>query len=627
MRLYAGSAEEFITDAVQNQITVKLTTAFFEYFRYNPPESEKKSWRESLSKISGVLQYLHFQNQGIILEYQLPLNSKRLDCLVCGKDNNGNDNAVIIELKQWEKCQSTDSEKVITFVGGANREVLHPAVQVGQYQMYLQDNLEVFYDASNKINLESCSYLHNYFPQQEDPLFNDIYKNYYDRFPIFCANDVTNLQNFLSKRVSYGDGIKIINRINNSNFKPSRSLLKKVNKVIKEDKRYILLDEQLVAFEKVMAIARNGLNQDKKNAIIIKGGPGTGKSVIAINLMAELSKQGFNTQYSTGSKAFTESLRKSLGGRVAMQIKYFNSYINAEENFIDVLIADESHRIRYTSNNRFTSRNNKSDLPQIEELIKVAKLPVFFIDDHQNVRPNEIGSVEYIKSNAQRLDCEVFEYQLDIQFRCRGSDKFVQWIENTLGTRKTPQILWNPKKEEFDFKIVSSPHELWKMIEEKNKAEANSARLVAGFCWTWSCPNPNGSLVKDVKIDGFEMTWEAKEGRECKYKPAKDIPPASLWPMDPRSVNQIGSIYTIQGFEFDYVGVIFGGDLMYNFEKQTWEAHKENSSDVAVKQSKEGFINYIKNVYRVLLSRAMKGCYVYFLDKETEKFFRSRMEA
>ena len=120
------------------------------------------------------------------------------------------------------------------------------------------------------------------------------------------------------------------------------------------------------------------------------------------------------------------------------------------------------------------------------------------------------------------------------------------------------------------------------------------------------------------------MTWEAKEGGN--YRLAEGVPPASLWPLDPRSVNQIGSIYTIQGFEFDYVGVIIGKDLIYNFESQSWEGYKENSSDSVVKQSKEKFIDYVRNAYRVLLSRAMKGCYVYFVDKETEKFFRSRME-
>lgn len=624
MRLYLGNTQDFINDNVQNQIVSKLSFAFLEYFRYNPPESEKRSWRESLNRLCSMFQYLHFNDQGIILEYQLPLNSKRLDCLISGKDKIGNKNAIIIELKQWETCKTASSDKVLTFVGGGNREVLHPSVQVGQYQMYLEDNLEIFYKDIDRVNLEACVYLHNYFPKKNDPIFDLIYKDSFTRFPLYSADKSLDLQNYLLSKLSGGNGEEIVNNIDQSIYKPSKRLLKHVASVIRENKRYILIDEQLLAFDKVLTLTRNGLNTERKKVIIVKGGPGTGKSVIAVNLMAELSQQGFNTHYSTGSKAFTETLRKVLGTRITSQIKYFNSYMRAEKNSIDVLIADESHRIRITSNNRFTKKENKTNFPQIEELINVAKLPVFFIDNHQNVRPGEIGSIEYIRENAERLGCEVIEYQLDIQFRCQGSDKFIQWIENTLRINKTPQTLWNQKKEEFKFEVVNSPDDLWNKIKGHNEQEANSARLVAGFCWPWSYPKPDGTLEKDVKIGNFEMTWEAKP--DGQYALAKDIPPASLWPLDPRSVNQIGSIYTIQGFEFDYVGVIIGKDLIFNFETQEWEGHKENSSDSVVRNSKEKFTDLVKNVYRVLLSRAMKGCYVYFCDKETEKFFKSRME-
>jgi len=384
-----------------------------------------------------------------------------------------------------------------------------------------------------------------------------------------------------------------------------------------------MLDNQLVAFDKVMNLVRYGLHNKKKSVIIVRGGPGTGKSVIAVNLLAELSKLGFNAQYATGSKAFTETLRKTIGEGGFDQVKYFNTYINAEPNVIDVLIADESHRIRITSNNRWTSRLKKSPLLQVEELINVAKVPVFFVDDQQNIKPDEIGSSNYIRENAEHLGCNVHEYQLDIQFRCQGSDKFVQWISNTLGVTKTAEKIWDNKKSEFDFQIVNSPHELYNKIKEKNDYEPNSARLVAGFCWKWSGPNPDGSLVKDVVIDDFAMTWE---GKETGMRLSPDVPPASLWPYDPRAVTQIGSIYTIQGFEFDYVGVIVGKDLIYNFEANKWEGHPENSADSVVKRGGDNFINLIKNSYRVLLSRALKGCYIYFVDRETEKFFRSRME-
>ena len=169
---------------------------------------------------------------------------------------------------------------------------------------------------------------------------------------------------------------------------------------------------------------------------------------------------------------------------------------------------------------------------------------------------------------------------------------------------------------------MNTPHELYEAIKQKNDETPNSARLVAGFCWPWSNPNPDGTLVKDVKIDDFEMSWEGKDG----YRLAPGIPPASLWPLDPNGVHQIGSIYTIQGFEFEYVGVIIGPDLIYNFENQCWVAMKENSADSVVKRSGEKLLDLLRNTYRVLLTRGMKGCYIYFVDKETENFFKSRME-
>ncbi len=622
MELYAGPIQEFVEDTLQNQIALKLENAFFSYFGYHPSDSEIRSWRSSLRAVKDVFEISGFKDHGICLEYQLPLSSKRLDCMICGRDAVGRDNSVIIELKQWESAQTSEvSEHVMTWIGGGNRDVLHPSVQVGQYKLYLEDNHTAFFE-NDPVVLNACSYIHNYVPTDKDALFAQQYSSYIKSFPVFCERDIKILSSFLKKKLDRGNGMPVLKRIQESKYGPSRRLLSEIVKVVKENKRYILLDDQFLAFDKVMNLVKRGVNEKRKHIVIVNGGPGTGKSVIAINLLGELSRLGKNAQYATGSKAFTQTLRKSLGATASSQAKYFNSYMNAPFNSIDVLIADESHRIRVNSNNRFTKKEHRSAIPQIEELINVAKVPVFFIDDRQNVRPGEIGSSSYIRENAQRLDCDVHEYQLDIQFRCQGSDKFVQWVNNTLGVKKTSSAIWDPKNSEFDFQIVKSPDELYKKIKEKNDEEPNSARLVAGFCWKWSDPNPDGTLVKDVVIGDFAMTWEGKETGRL----APSVPPASLWPFDPRAVDQIGSIYTIQGFEFDYVGVIIGKDILYNFETNKWEGHPENSADSVVKRAGDKFIDLVKNSYRVLLSRAMKGCYVYFLDKETEKFVRSRIE-
>ncbi len=620
MRLFSGSTAEFINDAVHNQISGKLKNAFFQYYRFNPSSGEVNSWQNSLRALSQVFQLAQLNDNGVILEYQLPLTSKRLDCLITGSSE-GQENAVIIELKQWEKCETSESEnEVLTWVGGAKREVLHPAVQVGRYQMYLRDTHTAF-NLENPIQLEACSYLHNYRPHPQDEIFSTKFQESLKTYPVFTADDVDPFREYLTTKLSGGGGMEVLDRIEKSEYKPSKQLMDHVSKIIRERSEYILLDEQLIVYDKVLSLVKRGLDSQKKAVVIVRGGPGTGKSVIAINLMADLLRNGHNAQYATGSKAFTETLRKKIGARGAAQFKYFNSYATAIPNEIDVLIADEAHRIRETSNNRFTRKEKKSEIPQVEELIRVSKLGVYFIDDRQNVRPNEIGSSEFIKDTAINMGCEVLEYELEAQFRCNGSDGFVNWIDNTLGIKRTANVIWD-SIEEFDFKITSSPQELFEKIKTMNDRKPNSARLVAGFCWPWSNPKSDGTLIDDVQIGDFRMPWEGKDG----HRLASGIPPASLWAFDAAGVNQIGSIYTIQGFEFDYVGVIIGSDLTYDFNNQTWIASREKSADSVVKRSQEKLLDLLRNTYRVLLTRGMKGCYVYFVDKETEQFFKSRME-
>ena len=126
---------------------------------------------------------------------------------------------------------------------------------------------------------------------------------------------------------------------------------------------------------------------------------------------------------------------------------------DTQTNSIDVLMCDEAHRIRETSNNRFTPTTNKSKRPQIEELLDAARTTVFFIDDQQVVRPGETGSTNYIKENALRLGCELSQFELEVQFRCAGSEGFVNWIDNTLAIRPTANVLWTGE-EQFDFRIL-----------------------------------------------------------------------------------------------------------------------------------------------------------------------------
>lgn len=622
MRLYSGTSEQFIQDAIHNQIAEKLKNAFFDYYRYYPSPNEINSWRNSLRSISQIFQHAELLDHGVLLEYQLPLTSRRLDCMICGRDQQKEDNAVIVELKQWDKCEEAYGEnEVLTWVGGAKREVLHPSVQVGQYKLYLEDTHTAFNSENNPVVLNACTYLHNYNYYLDDTIFSNKFKDPLKRFPLFTADDVDKLTEYLRNRLLSGEGIDVLQRIEESKYRPNKKLMDHVGNIIKNNSEYVLLDEQLVVFDSVLSSAKKCFHDKQKAIIIVKGGPGTGKSVIAINLMADLLLKGYNAHYATGSKAFTETLRKIIGTRGSAQFKYFNSYGEAEENAIDVLIADEAHRIRETSNSRFTPSSRRSNKAQIEELLSVSKVAVFFIDDNQVVRPNEIGSVEYIKKIAVERKCKVYEYELEAQFRCNGSDAFVNWINNTLGIKRTAHVIWD-QHEEFDFKIFPNPTQLEDAIREK-VSKGFTGRVTAGFCWDWSLPDENGKLLNDVIIGDYKRPWDAKP--EAK-RLVPGIPKASLWAYEPNGINQVGCVYTAQGFEFDYVGVIFGEDLVYDFDKQEWIGDSKKSSDSVVKRSKEQFVELVKNTYRVLMSRGMKGCYVYFMNKDTERFFKSRIE-
>lgn len=612
----------FVGDTVRNQIARKLSDAFFLYYGYPAGKSEVAAWGNSLRAMAQVVQHAKLEDHGVFVEYELPSSSRRLDFMICGRDVSSHDEAVIVELKQWSECEAAEPEGLVsTWVGGRNREVAHPSVQVGQYQQYLADSHSAFYEGDHPVGLSACSYLHNYEIKPGDVLIAPKFSDTIARYPIFGADAVDGLTDYLRGRVPSGQGEAVLARIEQSTFRPSRKLMDYVAETIAGRGPWVLLDEQLVVFEKIRTAVASATTQGKRHVVIVRGGPGTGKSVLAINLLARFLGEGRTAHYATGSRAFTKTLWKLVGSRARPVLKYFNNYRNAMPGEIDALICDEAHRIRETSNDRFTPKAKQSTEPQIRELLHAAKVAVFFIDDRQGVRPKEIGSSEYIKQHAVDLKFEVSEFELEVQFRCSGSAGFVNWISNTLGIERTANQLWTGA-EAFDFRIFPTPESLETAIRAKARG-AVTARLAAGYCWDWSAPNPDGTLVDDVVIGGWRKPWNAKPDAG---RLARGIPPSDLWATDPSGIEQVGCIYTAQGFEVDYIGVIWGKDLAYDLDGQSWVANKNESRDRSVKLSKTGFLQLVKNTYRVLLSRGMKGCFVCFLDKDTERFVRTRMD-
>jgi hypothetical protein len=345
--------------------------------------------------------------------------------------------------------------------------------------------------------------------------------------------------------------------------------------------------------------------------VIITGGPGSGKSVIAVALLGELAKRGYTVAHATGSRSFTTMLRRAVGQRVPRVkdlFRYTNAFMDADRNGLDVLIIDEAHRIRLTSTNRFTKAGKRLGTPQADELVRAARVPVFFLDEHQGVRPAEIGTVASIEEAAARGGATVRRVDLDGQFRYGGSEIYVRWVEQLLGLRPGGPQPW-PGDDTFQLLLAGSPEQMEAELRRRID-EGYVSRITAGFCWPWSIPRPDGTLVDDVVIGSWSRPWSLRSDR-----PLNGIPPALLWATDDAGFGQVGFIYTAQGFEYDYAGVIIGADLVWR--EDHWEPNPAASRDTDLRNA-DNFDELVRNTYKVLLTRGLLGCVVYSVDQETQ---------
>jgi DUF2075 family protein len=615
MRLYEGTISDFNNAVLQNEIADQISQKFESYYKRRVAPSEYRSWEQSLNFLKNSFDVTGLQNNRLVIEYELPYSTRRIDVLVFGQGENDLENVVLLELKQWSndsvKDCTTDGNIIVEY-GRGFKEQPHPSLQVQGYHYDLKDFIGVFVD-SPEVVLSSCVYCHNYARLGSNPvIFFPKFSKEINEFPVFAKEDVQSLGLYLKRLLARGDGTEVFGRFVTSPIRPSKRLLEHTREMISNQQMFNLIDDQIAAYNSIMHKARKLAQTTEKSIVIVKGGPGTGKSVIALEVMGELMRQKKVVFHATGSSAFTNTLRKLVGIRAKNLFKFFNSFAQAKPDSIDVLVCDEAHRIRNNSNNRYTRREDRSNEPQIDELLRIAKLNIFFIDENQIVRPEEIGNIDLIKQAAKRFgvsDDNIAEFELKTQFRCSGSDAYLQWLDRVLGISESDINAFDAR---MKFQIFESPAEMMSEIRQRNIEKRNSARIVAGFCWPWSEPNRDGSLVPDVRIGDFEMPWEKKS---TFWK----------WATDDSGMEQVGTVYTAQGFEFDYIGVIFGRDLTFDAQSNEWKSVPQHSHDTQVKRKNPDLTRHLKNVYRVLMSRAHRGVYVHFMDKSTEMHFREAL--
>lgn len=609
MIVYSATKAEFNNDVIMNSISDKILNKLLENNIHGGQDAEYRAWQNSLNFMKNVLDDNEFDDDiRVAIEYQIPRTSKRVDFIIAGADNNNKNNVIVVELKQWEKVEKIDNEmlhSVKAFTGGANRMVSHPSYQAYSYAVFIRNSSEQVQDEDIKII--PCAYLHNYDEKYLDQLNDEIYKIWYEEAPFFIKNQVIDLRNFIKKYITKksSDG-DLLYKIDNGRIRPSKALQDCLVSLMKGNKEFMLLDEQAVVYDMCIKTMNQCLKDMKKRTIIIQGGPGTGKSVLAINLLKQYISNGYNASYVTKNSAPREAylslLSKSdLKKQVNIKQLFRSPFglCKVPSNFYDCLIIDEAHRLVKQMYGDFQGQN------QIKECINASLLTIFLIDENQKITTKDIGSIDEIKYWSKELNSRVIlneETTLTSQFRCNGSDQYIQLLNNILQIGEPVDIDINELN--FDIKIFDDPNELRNELRKKNEIN-NKARMVAGYCYDWDVKNHRGEY--DIYLENdFKAKWNLENDK--------------IFAINPSSFEEVGCIHTTQGLEFDYVGVIIGLDLRYDEVNNVVITDKtkisKDDKTSGIRSCGEGLASQlIKNTYKTLLTRGQKGCYIYCEDK------------
>jgi DUF2075 family protein len=580
--------------------------------------AEQTSWQRSLPALAADLVAAGLGDVEMLVEYHLPLTSQRADVVLAGVHPvTGQASYVVVELKQWSAAYSFEGDtEVVDVPGMPGGPKLHPVIQVRGYCEYLAGFARVVADQPDA--LAGMVYLHNAL----DPaLISDLLA-----VPVsttgrlFTAADRSAMAEFLRSRLAPRSGHTAADLLMHSAVAPSQQLLKVAAAEIRDRPQFQLIGNQQLAVDLVMHAVERARAGNTKRVIAVTGGPGSGKSVVALSLLGDLARRGRTVVHATGSRSFTQTLRKVAGSRAPMvrsMFKYFNQFMTAEANGLDVLIMDEAHRIRETSVDRYTRADLRTDRPQIDELIAAARVPVFLLDEHQVVRPGEMGTLDQVERHTRNLDLDFQHISLGEQFRCGGSEEYVVWVTRLLGLSDEPAGPW-PGDPQFDIRLADSPEEMESLLAHC-RTQGYSARMTAGYCWPWSDAHKDGTLVDDVRIGDWARPWNSKSDRRI-----GDAPPSALWATDDGGFGQVGCIYTAQGFEYDWNGVIIGDDLVWRDGRFITVRHVNRDPDFrnTVKVPDRLFDRRIRNVYKVLLTRGMVGTVIYSTDVHTRAALR-----
>ncbi|MGA5201760.1 DUF2075 domain-containing protein [Streptomyces variegatus] len=603
------------------------------------------SWNNSVPVVVKALLDCGLDEVEVQVEVDLPHTNSAVDLVLCGRHpGTGTDSYLAVELKQVRHATVDPLCPIAVDLGfGDGKNKLHPVRQVQRYCEYMVRYLPHLRE--NEDQLMGVALLHNARDADVEALFG---LPETDHGFLYTLDDLARFRRVLTSRFAAASGKRAASALEQARQDP----LLKVTDVARQRSvvggGLTLLDEQYVAVDRITRHLEKtthftgfdvGLFYDAeaahspapdagvKRVYILRGGPGSGKSAVALELQRALGLKGREAVLASGSHAYTETLREIMlstarRGRTADKrraanrlYRYFNSFSESPPDSIDVLICDEAHRMRRSSTYRWMPRNLRADdRPQATELIRAAKVPIFLLDDHQSIRPDEVGTATYLKELAEDMGCDVEVTDLEGTFRAGGSKRFQRWVQQLLGLDASDPVAWRPDGR-MTLTVADSPEQMERFIRERHW-EGATARITAGFCWPWS--NPDGEqLVDDVHIGDWRRPWNVKPEHSVPNAPRSD-----LWSTDRRGVDQIGCVYTAQTFEYDWNGVLIGPDLL--FREGKFKVDRSASCDPAFRSPIDDAIvtRCVLNAYHVLLTRGVVGTVVYAVDPATHNELR-----
>jgi len=647
--LYREPLQTFLDDIDARRIAKKLASRYERLEGALPNEKEVHSWERSLPALAEVLRDERLKRSEIFVELWMPLGSYRCDAVLTGKNLDGAPAAIVVELKQWSHVGKSRFNYEV-WVQNASKP--HPSVQVGGYVSALKHSSTAFVDEGVKVG--GCVWLHGLSDRKCAMMLRD--QDAFGRdvldYPIFAKGEEARFAEWLRHQIGHGPGDEAAAKIARSTRTVSPKLLDLVVQTVRHQHEWRLVGRQLVAFNRIVQAVQEGQSASGHTVVLVQGAPGTGKSVIAIQLLAYGAKQGWKVLHATGSQAFQTNLK---GKTIQFADEMHQTMQGTTKKkdlpvrdlfctFADVakagakgaapqhlVVADEAHRLwehrRIKYPNGMTK--NLTDTPMIEEVIKASRVTAFFLDDNQAVRAGEIGHSQVIRDAAERMGVELIEAPLDAQFRCNGSAGYIRWVDALLGYRGAGDLGWR-HAEEYELRVEDDVSVMDEWLKG-HMAAGEKCRIVAGYCWRWSKPGTGNKLVEDVsdtRFGAWKAPWIEKTGQERQPLDNQYF----RWANEDAYYKQVGSIYSVQGFEFDHVGVIWGEDLVWREDR--WVADLSKNQDKTFKRDiraaeqageKDAPLTKLRNVYRVLLTRGMRGTSLFILDAETRAKVRSML--